>query len=76
MIWQGIDGEAERLSCAMSAYVRPTKQIAFRLTLEMHGWLEATAKEQDRSLAYVIKRIIAAEMAREAKAKKPKAAKG
>lgn len=51
----------------MPAYVRPTKQIALRLTLEMHGWLEKVAKEQDRSLAYVIKRIIAAEMEREAK---------
>ena len=37
----------------------------------MLAWLEATAKEQDRSLAYMIKRILAAEMEREAKKAKP-----
>jgi hypothetical protein len=58
----------------MPGYVRPTKQIALRLMPEMLAWLEATAKEQDRSLAYVIKRILAEEMARETKPK-PKAAK-
>ena len=71
-----VKGRPRDYVAPMPAYVRPTKQIALRLMPEMLAWLEATAKEQDRSLAYVIKRILAAEMARAAKAKQPKAAKG
>ena len=50
----------------MPRYVRPSKQIGLRLPPEMLAWLEAAASE-DRTVAYVIKRLIAAEMAREAK---------
>jgi predicted HicB family RNase H-like nuclease len=57
----------------MPAYVRPSKQIGLRVPADMHAWLQAEAKQQDRSLPYVIKQILAAEMAREQKAaKKPR----
>jgi len=39
----------------------------------MLAWLEARAKEEDRSVPYLIRKIIQEQMARETKAKKPKA---
>ena len=57
----------------MPPYVRPTKPIGLRVSPEMRTWLEGLAKEEDRSLAYVVKRILAAEMAREARTKKAEA---
>ena len=35
-------------------------------------WLEAKAKAEDRSIPYLLRKLIQAEMAREAKTKKPK----
>ena len=57
----------------MPSYVRPSKQIGLRLAPEMLAWLEAAATSEDRTVAYVIRRLIAAEMAREEAAKKRKA---
>jgi hypothetical protein len=45
----------------------PTRQIALRLPHAMVDWLELRAKQDDRSFAYVVKKIIEAEMARERK---------
>jgi predicted DNA-binding protein len=59
----------------MPPYVRPAKQIGLRLPPEMLAWLEAVAKAEDRSVPYIIKKILSARMAREAKPKKTKAAK-
>jgi hypothetical protein len=60
----------------MPPYVRPSKQLGLRLPPEIYDWVQAVAKEEDRSAGNVIKRILAAEMARAEKTKKPKAAKG
>jgi predicted HicB family RNase H-like nuclease len=48
-------------------YVRPTKLIGLRLPEDLHAQLAAIAKEEDRSIAYIIKRLIADGLAREAK---------
>ena len=56
----------------MPAYVRPTKQIGLRLAPELLAQIEAVAKAEDRSVSYVIKRILVEEMARRASAKKTK----
>jgi predicted DNA-binding protein len=45
----------------------PTRQIALRLPHEMVEWLELRAKQDDRSFAYVVKKIVEAEMQRERK---------
>ena len=45
----------------------PTRQIAARLPHAQVEWLERRAKQDDRSFAYVLKQIIAAEMERERK---------
>jgi hypothetical protein len=57
----------------MPPYVRPSKQVGLRIPAEMLAWLEATAKAEDRSVPYLIRKIIQEQMAREPKAKKPKA---
>ncbi len=57
----------------MPPYVRPSKQVGMRLAPEMLAWLEARAKEEDRSVPYLIRKIIQEQTARETKAKKPKA---
>ena len=54
----------------MPPYVRPSKQLGLRLPPEIYDWIQTVAKEEDRSAANVIKRILAAEMARSAKPKK------
>jgi hypothetical protein len=56
----------------MPPYVRPSKQIGLRLPPEIYDWVQSVATEEDRSAANVIKRILAAEMAREAKRPKMK----
>jgi hypothetical protein len=45
---------------------RPVRQIGLRLTPELFAWLEAMAKAEDRTLPYLVKRILKAEMEREA----------
>jgi hypothetical protein len=52
---------------ALPPYVRPTKQIGLRLPEVLHAQLAAIAKDEDRSIAYVIKRLLAEGLAREAK---------
>jgi hypothetical protein len=59
----------------MPTYERPTKQIGLRVPPPLLAQLEAIAKAEDRSVPYVIKRILADEMlrrqmTREAKPKK------
>jgi hypothetical protein len=51
---------------------RPVPQIGLRLSPDVFAWLEKQAKEEDRSLPYLIKRILTAEMKRET-ASKPSA---
>jgi hypothetical protein len=51
----------------------PTKPVSLRLAPDVVAWLTARAKADDRSLAYVVMRIVRAEMEREQKAKKRKA---
>ena len=52
---------------AMPAYVRPSVQIGLRLPPDLHAELMAIAKKEDRSLPYIIKRLLAEGLAREAK---------
>jgi len=52
---------------SMPAYVRPSVQIGLRLPPDLHAELVAIAKKEDRSLPYVIKRLLAESLAREAK---------
>ena len=53
----------------------PTKSVSLRLAHDAVEWLTARAKADRRSLAFVMA-LVRKEMAREAKAKKPKPAKG
>jgi predicted transcriptional regulator len=46
-------------------YVRPSKQIGLRLPADLHTELTAIAKKEDRSLPYVIKRLLAEGLERE-----------
>jgi hypothetical protein len=46
-------------------YVRPTHLVGVRLPKEDLEWLEARAKADDRSVPYVIKRLIADARAQE-----------
>ena len=59
----------------MPPYVRPSKQLGLRLPPEIYAWVQSVATEEDRSAANVIKRILAAEMARASKRPKAKPAK-
>ena len=56
----------------MPTYVRPSKQTGLRLPADMHAELIAIAKKEDRSLPYVIKRLLAEGLERE-RAKKMRA---
>ena len=40
------------------------KQVALRLPDDLAEWLEALAEEEERSIAYVVREIIAAERER------------
>jgi hypothetical protein len=59
----------------MPTYVRPSKQIGLRLPADLHTELTAIAKKEDRSLPYVIKRLLGEGLERE-RAKKARLAKG
>jgi hypothetical protein len=57
----------------MPTYERPTKQIGLRVPPQLLGWLTAVAKAEDRSVPYVIKRILADEMLRQEMTRERKA---
>ena len=68
-------GSREIMLHSMPPYVRPSKQLGLRLPPEIYAWVQSVATEEDRSAANVIKRILAAEMARASKRPKAKPAK-
>jgi hypothetical protein len=51
-----------------------TKSVSLRLPPDVVEWLKARAQAEERSLAFLVTKIVRAELQREAKAK-PKAAK-
>jgi hypothetical protein len=53
----------------------PTKAVGLRLAPDVVEWLKARAKEEERSPAFLVTRLIRQQMAREAKPKKAKTAR-
>jgi hypothetical protein len=52
----------------------PTRSVTLRLPHDVAAWLRTRADADDRSLAYIVVQLVRAEMERERKAKKRKAA--
>jgi hypothetical protein len=48
----------------------PTKQFTLRLAPDVAEWLQARARADQRSLAFIVMELVRAEMTREQKAKK------
>ena len=49
-----------------------TKSVSLRLAPDVLEWLMAHAKADQRSLAFIVMALVRQEIAREARAKKPK----
>jgi hypothetical protein len=58
------------------ADVPPTQPVSLRLPPDVLAWLKARGEAEDRSPAYLVAKLVRAEMTREAKAKaRPKSAR-
>jgi hypothetical protein len=57
----------------MEIFMPPTPALGLRrLPADVAQWLRARAAAEERSLAFIVARLIREQMAREAKTKKPK----